>query len=151
MKKKTIAIILAILAVVMCFTLAACGDKTDVDDSLNDGANVSDNVDPTDEATSDEGEIEEATDDFAYIKEKGKMIVGMTVYAPMNYYADEAKTELTGFDTEFAELVCAKLGVKAEFVEINWDTKTTELKTKTIDAVWNGMTIKEELKDAWWI
>ena len=71
MKKKTIAIVLAILAVVMCFTLAACGDKTNVDDSLNDGANISDVADATegeDEAT--EGEAEEATDDLAYIKER---------------------------------------------------------------------------------
>ena len=47
MKKKTIAIVLAILAVVMCFTLAACGDKTDVDDSLNEGAYVCGTVDPS--------------------------------------------------------------------------------------------------------
>lgn len=145
MKKKTIAIVLAILAVVMCFTLAACGDKTNTDDSLNDGANVSGNVDPSDEATSDEGEIEEATDDLAYIMEKGKMIVGMTVYAPMNYYEDEAKTVLTGFDTEFALAVGEKLGVEIEFFEIaDWDSKFIELQTKNIDCVWNGMTITDE-------
>ena len=145
MKKKTLAIIVAILAVVLCFTLAACGDKTNVDDSLNDGANVSDTVDPTDESTSDGGEVEEATDDFAYIKEKGKMIVGMTVYAPMNYYEDEAKTILTGFDTEFALAVGEKLGVEIEFFEIaDWDSKFIELQTKNIDCVWNGMTITDE-------
>ena len=145
MKKKTLAIIVAILAVVLCFTLAACGDKTDVDDSLNDGANVSGNVDPTDENTSDSGEAEEATGDLAYIMEKGKMIVGMTVYAPMNYYEDEAKTILTGFDTEFALAVGEKLGVEIEFFEIaDWDSKFTELKTKNIDCVWNGMTITDE-------
>ena len=145
MKKKTIAIVLAILAVVMCFTLAACGDKTNTDDSLNDGANVSGNVDPSEEGTSGEGEIEEATDDLAYIMEKGKMIVGMTVYAPMNYYEDEAKTVLTGFDTEFALAVGEKLGVEIEFFEIaDWDSKFIELQTKNIDCVWNGMTITDE-------
>ena len=145
MKKKTLAIIVAILAVVLCFTLAACGDKTNVDDSLNDGANVSDTVGPTDESTSDSGEVEEVKDDFAYIKEKGKMIVGMTVYAPMNYYEDEAKTVLTGFDTEFALAVGEKLGVEIEFFEIaDWDSKFTELRTKNIDCVWNGMTITDE-------
>ena len=82
--------------------------------------------------------------DLAYIKDKGTMIIGITEYEPMNYYDENGK--LIGFDTEFAELVCEKLGVKAEFKIINWDTKTTELKTKTIDAVWNGMTIKEDLK-----
>ena len=147
MKKKTIAIILAILAVVMCFTLAACGDKTDAnsDDSLNDGANVSGTVDPSAGEEEPSDEIEEATDDLAYIKEKGKMIVGMTVYAPMNYYEDEAKTVLTGFDTEFALAVGEKLGVEIEFFEIaDWDNKFVELKTKNIDCVWNGMTITDE-------
>lgn len=147
MKKKTVALIMAILAVVLCFTLAACGDKTDADESLNDGANVSGTVDPSagaeDEGTSDE--IEEATDDFAYIKEKGKMIVGMTIYEPMNYWEDEAKTKLTGFDTEFALAVGEKLGVEIDFFEIaDWDNKFIELKTKNIDCVWNGMTITEE-------
>ena len=147
MKKKTIAIVLAILAVVMCFTLAACGDKTDAnsDDSLNDGANVSGTVDPSAGEEEPSDEIEEATDDLAYIKEKGKMIVGMTVYAPMNYYEDEAKTVLTGFDTEFALAVGEKLGVEIEFFEIaDWDNKFVELKTKNIDCVWNGMTITDE-------
>ena len=145
MKKKTIAIVLAILAVVMCFTLAACGDKTDVYDSLNDGANVSGTVDPSAGEEEPSDEIEEATDDLAYIKEKGKMIVGMTVYAPMNYYEDEAKTVLTGFDTEFALAVGEKLGVEIEFFEIaDWDNKFVELKTKNIDCVWNGMTITDE-------
>ena len=73
------------------------------------------------------------------------MIVGMTVYAPMNYYEDEAKTVLTGFDTEFALAVGEKLGVEIEFFEIaDWDNKFVELKTKNIDCVWNGMTITEE-------
>ena len=83
--------------------------------------------------------------DLAYVQDNGKLVIGITEYEPMNY---KENGEWTGFDTEFAQAVCAELGVKAEFVEINWDTKTTELKTKTIDAVWNGMTIKEELKDS---
>lgn len=145
MKKKTIALVLAILAVVMCFTLAACGDKTNTDDSLNDNANVSGTVDPSDENTSDEAEIEEVDNDFDYIKEKGKMIVGMTIYEPMNFYEDEAKTVLTGFDTEFALAVGEKLGVEIEFFEIaDWDSKFIELQTKNIDCVWNGMTITDE-------
>ena len=72
------------------------------------------------------------------------MIVGMTIYEPMNFWADEAKTELTGFDTEFALAVGEKLGVEIEFIEINWDRKFEELDAKTIDCVWNGMTITDE-------
>lgn len=146
MKKKTIALIMAILAVVLCFTLAACGDKTDVDESLNDGANVSGTVDPSqgEEDPSAEDETPAVVEDLAKIKDAGKMIVGITIYEPMNYWKDEAKTELTGFDTEFALAVGEKLGVEIEFVEINWDRKFEELDAKTIDCVWNGMTITEE-------
>lgn len=146
MKKKTLAIIVAILAVALCFTLAACGDKTDVDDSLNDDANVSGTVDPSqgEEDPSVENEAPAVVEDLAKIKDAGKMIVGITIYEPMNYWKDEAKTELTGFDTEFALAVGEKLGVEIEFVEINWDRKFEELDAKTIDCVWNGMTITEE-------
>ena len=88
------------------------------------------------------GEQEVVEGDLAYVKEKGELVIGMTLFAPMNYY-DENK-ELIGFETEFAKAVCEKLGVKAKFVEINWDTKEIELNAKSIDCIWNGMTITEE-------
>lgn len=82
--------------------------------------------------------------DIQYIKDKGTMIIGITEYAPMNY---KENGEWTGFDTEFAEAVCQKLGVKAEFFLLaDWDGKLNELNAKTIDVVWNGMTITENLK-----
>lgn len=81
--------------------------------------------------------------DLAYIKEKGKLVIGITYFAPMNYEKDG---ELIGFETEFAKAVCEKLGVEAEFVEINWDTKEIELAAKNIDCIWNGMTITAERK-----
>ena len=145
MKKKTLAIIVAILAVVLCFTLAACGDKPDAGDEILDkgDTNISDVVDPTDD-TDAEDEAPATVEDLARIKDAGKMIVGMTIYEPMNYWTDETKTELTGFDTEFALLVGEKLGVEIEFVEITWGRKFEELDAKTIDCVWNGMTITEE-------
>lgn len=81
--------------------------------------------------------------DLAYLQSAGKMVIGYTVYEPMNFEDESGK--LTGFDTEFAEAVCAKLGLTPEFVEINWDTKVIELENKSIDCIWNGMTITEEL------
>ena len=86
-----------------------------------------------------------ADDDVAYITEKGKMTIGITIFDPMNYYDDAGK--LIGFDTEYAEAVCEKLGVEPEFIEINWDTKEVELAAKSIDCIWNGMTITEERKE----
>ena len=72
-----------------------------------------------------------------------KLVIGYTIYEPMNYMEDG---KLTGFDTEFAEAVCAKLGYTPEFVEINWDTKFPTLDSDQIDCIWNGMTISDEVK-----
>ena len=88
-------------------------------------------------------EIEVTVNDLDYIKENGKLVIGITDYAPMNYKDD--KGEWTGFDTEFAIAVCEKLGVEAEFVEIDWDNKFVALESKAIDCIWNGMTISEEV------
>lgn len=85
-----------------------------------------------------------AASDLDGIKNNGKMVIGYTVYAPMNYTDDNGV--FTGFDTELATAVCAKLGVEPEFVEINWDTKIVELDAKSIDCIWNGMTITEEIQ-----
>ncbi|NLV86527.1 MAG: transporter substrate-binding domain-containing protein, partial [Clostridiales bacterium] len=84
--------------------------------------------------------------DFDYISEKGKIVIGYTDYAPMNYTDDEG--EFTGFDTELAIAVCEKLGLTPEFVEINWDTKEIELEAKSIDCIWNGLTITPSRQDA---
>ena len=73
-----------------------------------------------------------------------KLVIGYTIYEPMNYM--DADGKLTGFDTEFAEAVCAKLGVAPEVVEINWDTKFVTLDANQIDCIWNGMTISDEVK-----
>ncbi len=85
----------------------------------------------------------EKADDLKAITDNGKMVIGYTIYEPMNYMEED---KLTGFDTEFAEAVCEKLGVTPEFVEINWDTKFVTLDSKKIDCIWNGMTISDEVK-----
>ena len=83
--------------------------------------------------------------DLKTIQDKGKIVVGITDYAPMDYKDENG--EWTGFDAEFAELFAAELGVKCEFFVIaDWGKKFMELDTKQIDAVWNGMTITEEAK-----
>ena len=83
--------------------------------------------------------------DLAYVKKNGKLIVGITDYAPMDYKDENG--EWTGFDAEFAEAFAAELGVDCEFYVISdWGKKFMELETKQIDAVWNGMTITDEAK-----
>lgn len=124
MKKKLTALVLTlvlILGVVLCF--ASCSSGKDGDSTTGGDVKAS---------------------DIQYIKDKGVMIIGITEYKPMNYKENGA---WTGFDTEFAEAVCKKLGVKAEFFLLaDWDGKVSELNAKTIDVVWNGMTITDDLK-----
>ena len=84
-----------------------------------------------------------ADSDMAAIKENGKLVVGITDYAPMDYKDENG--EWTGFDAEFARLFAEDLGVDCEFYVISdWGKKFMELETNMIDAVWNGMTITEE-------
>ena len=83
--------------------------------------------------------------DLKYIQKKGTMIVGITDYEPMDYKDENGNW--TGFDAELAEQVCEKLGVKCEFLVLgDWGKKFYELDTKNIDAIWNGMTITDEVK-----
>ena len=86
----------------------------------------------------------QAASDLAYVQGKGKLIVGITDYAPMDY--KDENDEWTGFDAEFARLFAEKIGVEAEFIEIDWDSKLMELDAKSIDCVWNGMTITPEIE-----
>jgi len=89
-------------------------------------------------------ETEEAVlEDVEEIKTKGKLVIGITDYEPMNFKDDN--NEWTGFDTEFAQAICEKLGVEVEFIEIDWDNKFTALESKAIDCIWNGMTISEDV------
>lgn len=97
-----------------------------------------------DEESETEAAAEENADsDVAAIKEKGSLIVGITDFAPMDYKDENG--EWIGFDADMARLVAEKLGVEAEFVEIDWDNKIMELNAANIDVVWNGMTLTDEV------
>ena len=87
------------------------------------------------------------TSDSAYVKKKGTLVVGITDFAPMDY-KEEGSDEWIGFDADMAKAFAESLGVKVEFVEIDWDNKIMELDGKTIDCVWNGMTLTSEVKSA---
>ncbi len=134
--KKWIALILTAL---MLFGTFACAKATEPAAEATQ-ASAADATEPAAEAT----EAAAADDDFAYIQAKGTLVIGITDYAPMNYYDETGK--LVGFDTEFAEAVCAKLGLTPEFIEIEWGSKELELAGKKIDCIWNGLTVTEERK-----
>ena len=121
----------AFLAGAMALSLAACGGAASTSTVASSA--------PSGSAAASET----AASDLDYIKEKGKLVIGYTVYEPMNY--TDADGNFTGFDTELATAVCEKLGVEPEFVEINWDTKVVELDAKSIDCIWNGMTLTDDI------
>ena len=90
----------------------------------------------------------ESDSDVAYIQDKGTLIVGITNFAPMDYEETAGSGEWIGFDADMAKLVAEKLGVEIQFVEIEWDNKVFELNGKTIDVVWNGMTLTDAVMEA---
>lgn len=83
--------------------------------------------------------------DWESIQEKGFFVCGITLYEPMNYFGDDG--ELTGFDTEFAQLVAQELGLEAKFQIISWGNKYVELNTYAIDCIWNGFTANSKDDD----
>ncbi len=125
--KKILALILAV-ATVFCF--ASCGKQETKEADVKTSAPAADTGNKDSDAD--------------YIVNKGTLVIGVTDYEPMNY---KENGEWTGFDTEFAQAVAEKLGVKAEFKEIEWDNKIMELNSKALDSVWNGMTLTDEVKN----
>lgn len=71
-------------------------------------------------------------------KSEESIVVGYTIYAPMNYLDEDG--ELVGYDTDLAKAVFENLGYEVIFQEIVWDSKYTDLDSGTIDCIWNGFT-----------
>lgn len=128
--KKLLALLLA--GAMSASLLAGCGGNTDT-------AATDDTADTTEQCT-------EAESDLAYVQDKGTLVVGITEFEPMDY--QNADGEWIGFDADMAKAFAESLGVTAEFQVIDWDNKVMELDGKTIDVVWNGMTLTDEVTSA---
>lgn len=140
MKKKVLATVL--VGMMAAGTLAGCSKAENTAEEATSEA-----TEAAEEAATESTEAaEEATaedSDVAYIQEKGTLIVGITDFEPMDY--KDADGNWIGFDADMASKVAEDLGVDVEFVEIDWDNKILELKNKSIDVVWNGMTLTDEV------
>ena len=112
-----------LLILTMLFAMTACGGEEDT------------------KTTTDTP----ALTDSEYVKDKGTLVVGITEFAPMDY---QENGEWVGFDADMATRFAESLGVAVEFVVIDWDLKATELDAKSIDCVWNGMTLTDGVKAA---
>ena len=128
--KKFLAVIMALTLCFSLLALAGCSkeETNDVDSS----------TDTATEATSTESDLD-------YVKSNGKLVVGITDFAPMDYQEDG---KWIGFDADMATKFAETLGVDVEFIEIEWDNKVFELDSKAIDCVWNGMTLDDQVKAA---
>lgn len=122
--KKLIALLLCVL---MVFSLVACSTSKP----------------NTNEEPIAPEQPEPAESDLAYVQNKGTLVVGITDFAPMDY--KDADGNWVGFDADLAAAFADSLGVAVEFVEIDWDNKILELDAKSIDCVWNGMTLTDEV------
>ena len=127
--KKLLALLLA--GAMSASLLAGCGGG---------------NTNATENTDSNTAENTEAESDLAYVQEKGTLVVGITEFEPMDY--QNADGEWIGFDADMAKAFAESLGVTAEFQVIDWDNKVMELDGKTIDVVWNGMTLTDEVTSA---
>lgn len=131
-----------LLAGVLTMGLCSCSGNNN--SSTADGSSAADNSSVSDDSSAADNTSTEGGD-WQYIADKGNFVAGITLFEPMNYYDENG--ELTGFETEFTKAVCEKLGVEAKFQEIEWDKKEIELNAKTIDAIWNGLTVTEDRKE----
>ena len=153
--KKLAALLMA--AVVAAGVLAGCGGKdakeeteavttaaetdaqADTEAKTTEGAAETESAEGTEAAAG----TESASDgDMAYVKEKGTLVVGITEFEPMDYQNESG--EWIGFDADMAKAFAESLGVEAEFIIIDWDNKILELDGKSIDCVWNGMTLTDD-------
>ena len=157
--KKWIAMLLTAL---MVFSMAACAaknepaadqtnDQTAADQTNDQTAADTQTSEPAEDTASGEdaapaADQTAADSDMAYVQSKGTLVVGITDFAPMDYQNESG--EWIGFDADMAKAFAESLGVSVEFVEIDWDNKILELGSKSIDCVWNGMTLTDEVTSA---
>ena len=138
---KKLALLLA-LCLCLCM-FAACGGDAEETAPANTDSDV--NL-PLEESDAPESSEPEAESDLAYVQDKGTLIIGITEFDPMDY-RDESG-EWIGFDADLARAFAEHLGVEPQFQLIDWDSKILELDGKTIDVVWNGMTLTDEVTSA---
>lgn len=137
--KRTMSVV---LAMAVCLAMAACGGKPS-GGAQNQGGQPS--------AGGSSGQAQNAgqqasDSDLAYVRNKGTLVIGITEFEPMDY--QDAAGEWIGFDADMAKAFAESLGVEAEFQLIDWDSKVMELEGKTLDVVWNGMTLTDDVKAA---
>ena len=142
MKKNFVSVILTAAMLTGTFALAGCGSKAQNTDS-NTAGTVESTTDSTDATEAGLDSAEAADDQLAQIKAKGEIVVAMEgTWSPWTYH--DENDELVGYDVEVAKAIAEKLGVKATFVEGEWDGLFAGMDAGRYDIVVNGVDITEE-------
>ena len=144
MKKRMLSLLLC--GCLAASVLAGCGSSGDEVVTNTDAQDAAEDAEADAEDTAEADTAEDTSDaasDMEYVLEKGTLVVGITNFEPMDYMDESG--EWVGFDADLANAFAESLGVEAEFVEIEWDSKILELDSNAIDCVWNGMTLTDEV------
>ena len=135
------------LALTMALGLTACSGGTGGGSSVSGSTSSSGDAASSGNTSSNVSSAASSTQtesDMQYVKDKGTLVVGMTEFAPMDYQDENGNW--IGFDADLATAFAEYLGVEVVFQPIDWDSKVMELDGKTIDVVWNGMTLTDDVK-----
>ncbi|WP_338450713.1 amino acid ABC transporter substrate-binding protein [Niallia oryzisoli] len=132
MKKHSLFLFLLCGLIIM---LSACGtNEAETDNEENNAAKT------------EEKEESKGQDLLGKIKDEGKLMVGTEgTYAPFTFHDDSGK--LTGFDVEISKEVAKRLGVKAEFLETQWDAMFAGLDAERFDMVANQVGIRPDRQE----
>lgn len=88
------------------------------------------------------GEDEHTVKELSAARDSGSLRIGVMVCPPFTYRIDG---EWSGFDISLARDVCEKLGLEAEFVEVEWENKYSALNNGEVDCLWCGTSANSSL------
>jgi His/Glu/Gln/Arg/opine family amino acid ABC transporter permease subunit len=117
------------------------GEDSTENNSDNDSSEVSTDTSSTD------GSAEKALTGGK--KAGDTFTVGFDASFPPYGYKDDDGNYI-GFDLDLAQEVCKRNGWKYVPQPIDWDSKDMELKSGTIDCIWNGFTMNGRENDYTW-
>lgn len=128
MKKKLLAIMMTM--VVSIGVLAGCGSNDSNTDTASTEADVA-------KETTSQGDL------LSQIQDKGEIVIATEgTWSPWTYHDENDK--LVGFDVEVAEAIAEKLGVKATFVEGEFDGLLAGIEAGRYDIMANGIEVTDE-------
>lgn len=142
MKKNTLTTLLLAVSAIGVLGMTGCSGNSQQAQTQGSAASQ------TQESTQTQGETKalgeaEPDDLLAAIQDKGEIVIAMEgTWAPWTYHNED--DQLVGYDVEVGQLIADKLGVKATFVEGEWDGLLAGLDAGRYDMMVNGVEITDD-------